>query len=1627
MCGPGVCNELCPCDEGGSCTTSTDCLEGLTCGPYGTCWDPRCGIDPRALGCGFPDAPCGETCSTKSPCQSDADCPAGEICGENNGDQFASEFPRVCMPAGCLTAPHETGCGSTTSPCGLCTCVQQCEGKVCGGDLSDNCNSRCTGVCGPDDVGCQQDSDCESGFICVVGGGPRKGHPAGTNVCMPAGIGCESGSVAPPLCGSVDAPCGECVSCTPQCADRECGPDPRCGASCGSCAGGEVCNGAGQCVEPFESPPVEVPDGSGGTREVTPLPSPEPNTVGAIPGEFSVSDRASATYVVPLRVPPGRAEMQPDLTLRYTSSTGVGALGVGWSLDGLSVVSRCQRTAAQDGYTAPVLFNDQDAYCLDGARLVVVNGLPYGSNGAEYRTEIDTFARIKSVGGSALTGPAEFVVETKDGRTLRYGTRQSTNAYWDEERGIKRTWALASVTDRAQNTMLFDYTSRRRYVSQGGGRWATSELLPWAITYTGHIGTQTAGDRTLRFHYGSDRPDTTVGYGQGGAIFERTSRLERVEASISGVLVRRYRLEYDVAPNGLSRLSRLFECAGPEGSACLRPTEFSYYEEEGGLEQGSALGSFNPMGIPLYHRLDRSSQALSVLYGNTFLSLDTLLSPEVEFAATTTLSFFPPYGPLAASAVHFANALTARTQIDLRSGRRLVEMTRQGATITEQPRPCEGAALPQQNVVRDIHGSEQVKDSCYVTAGSAWDPRACTASVWAAGLCRRGDEPLFCAHPSVTTFPSCQTLFETLPACSLADFLDGRCLGPVTPAVAHPREWYLDLNGDGTDDRAFCEGTELKYELNRWENTGIPAPSAPGGQIEAWGDLCKYTCADLTQVGIAGPSGGRDAFTCMIAPAHVIILDIDGDGSANLLAWDRQGWAALVVDAAGPRWVENVLPAFIHPNLVSYYMPDINGDGLRDIVAYPIRGVPATTPIFAWRNTGSGFVPSLTTERDPIFKTAELPAYVVDFDRDGTDELVRQVTDGVLPGHPAFWLAQHFSDNGDVPNFALTHGEPQLDIPNDPGFFGDFDGDSNPDLLTVNDGGNVVPYWGKGRRANLLKAVVDGLGREITVQYDATNALGEQTYTIIGGNDCRWPRACLRKLDYPAVSDHVDSHYLDQARTAVKVDRRFSYTYAGATADHGGRGWLGFQKRTITALDAAGELMSRTTLEYHDNAQVHTGILGPNSYYYPFAGTIERITEELPEVDSPIAINRVARTTVTSQTWETKQSTLGRPFTALKSRTTDTHDVISGQTFGFLLSSENETFDVDGFGNVTRRVLTTETKAGPLFGSETTTELRTLDVQTLFSPTAAEIAGWRIDLPKNITVIHRVSGPLPEASHFESTSYFYDDQGLLELVMQRPHDSQMRLETTLTRDDFGNVVQAHTVAVDGSVRDTFTTFDARGLFAETFTNAKGHVSQVRYDDRFGTVTLAADPNGIDQRWAYDDFGRLRRYDGLGQFREVDYDFADRSTASNGLDLPAAVRVTSNVAGGAHVEDEIDALGQLVRRRTRGLLGAWVNEEYAYDVRNRLEIASRPHLDGDASQGVVTFEYDPMNRLVRELYPDGANVQYAHASARNTSELAARALAPRGRRSRRGDLRLQRLRRAHLRHSSSRQRNARVLL
>lgn len=204
--------------------------------------------------------------------------------------------------------------------------------------------------------------------------------------------------------------------------------------------------------------------------------------VGAIPMSSPVDAKGNAHVTIPIDVAPGPRGMQPRLALEYASNDrgGNGSLGVGFALAGLGSVRRCGKTLDVDGVWKGVEFDDDDALCLNGNRLVLATG-SYGQDGSEYRTLQDTFARVVLHGTIAEVG-SWFEVFHKDGTISSYGNGNSTlyrvspsgqDLYQPYE------WGLREQRDRFDNTILYDYDPNLQTDP------TFAELRPSVIAYGG--------------------------------------------------------------------------------------------------------------------------------------------------------------------------------------------------------------------------------------------------------------------------------------------------------------------------------------------------------------------------------------------------------------------------------------------------------------------------------------------------------------------------------------------------------------------------------------------------------------------------------------------------------------------------------------------------------------------------------------------------------------------------------------------------------------------------------------------------------------------------------------------------------------------------------------------------------------------------------------------------------------------------------------------------------------------------------------------------------------------------------------------------------------------------------------
>jgi RHS repeat-associated protein len=314
---------------------------------------------------------------------------------------------------------------------------------------------------------------------------------------------------------------------------------------------------------------------------------------GSLPGALTVSKDGAANYSIDIAVPPGTAGVQPKLSLNYSSQGTNGLVGVGWSLSGLSSIHRCGKTIAQDGINERIAFGTSDRLCLDGQRLVLVN-LPasdanYWADNAEYRTEIDSFTRVRAQGTGVVN--RSFLVESKDGRIMRYGdVAISANsavkvvlATYPNQAGVAPTaplpankpgalsWSISEVRDRSDNYMRYEYEQDL----------TTGEHRPKRIRYGGK---GLPAHAAVVFDY-TPRDDAWTKYVD-EVRNDLRSKLSKVTTFIgnvdtaAGTPVRIYKLDYDVSKtSGRSLLISVTPCAtNPQTGQeeCLPKTTFDW-------------------------------------------------------------------------------------------------------------------------------------------------------------------------------------------------------------------------------------------------------------------------------------------------------------------------------------------------------------------------------------------------------------------------------------------------------------------------------------------------------------------------------------------------------------------------------------------------------------------------------------------------------------------------------------------------------------------------------------------------------------------------------------------------------------------------------------------------------------------------------------------------------------------------------------------------------------------------------------------------------------------------------------------------------------------------------------------
>lgn len=235
----------------------------------------------------------------------------------------------------------------------------------------------------------------------------------------------------------------------------------------------------------------------------------------SLPMRADVNNNGAAEITIPIDCPPGANGLIPDLSFIYNSHAGNGIMGQGWSIGGMSKISRVPFKYYYSDCSNAVNFTNEDDLSLDGNRLI--KGI-----GNTYYPEVFDNSIVIFTNNS-------FIVKKPNGYVYTYGGTNDSKHYAEGIQTLPIEWHISSIKDPFDNTIVFLYES-----DDDGG------FYPSQINYCGY---------TIEFEYHpSKRRDTQKKFfadSNGNNGFSKiTKQLSRLNFSRGDEPIHSYHLDY---------------------------------------------------------------------------------------------------------------------------------------------------------------------------------------------------------------------------------------------------------------------------------------------------------------------------------------------------------------------------------------------------------------------------------------------------------------------------------------------------------------------------------------------------------------------------------------------------------------------------------------------------------------------------------------------------------------------------------------------------------------------------------------------------------------------------------------------------------------------------------------------------------------------------------------------------------------------------------------------------------------------------------------------------------------------------------------------------------------------------
>lgn len=258
-------------------------------------------------------------------------------------------------------------------------------------------------------------------------------------------------------------------------------------------------------------------------------------------GNIEVNGAGQLQFTLPIALPPGVKSVAPQVNLIYSSGSGNGIAGYGWSLSGITAISRTGKNIEKDGEIKGIQLDYSDYYSFNGQRLILKSG-EYGKDGAEYVTEKYSNVRIKSLGNkNGVPGPMLFHVTFEDGSQAWYGDTEHDDPEHYSAGRTSMEYNIVKWMDAQGNYITYEYEKNPYISSQPvmGGDVTKIKKIKWG----GNETLNKSHFNEIIFNYNIERNLKELSYHQ-TYYYNQDKLLDEIIVKSNNNPFKRYAIEY---------------------------------------------------------------------------------------------------------------------------------------------------------------------------------------------------------------------------------------------------------------------------------------------------------------------------------------------------------------------------------------------------------------------------------------------------------------------------------------------------------------------------------------------------------------------------------------------------------------------------------------------------------------------------------------------------------------------------------------------------------------------------------------------------------------------------------------------------------------------------------------------------------------------------------------------------------------------------------------------------------------------------------------------------------------------------------------------------------------------------